>query len=116
MIDRMSGESGIGPLSPQDRSAYEKEYRQGLDLFKRALDDYSHAKNMFQKAEFKEVMEKAMRVLNETATELHRNELLAQNETISKDFSSFDQEDNSTNIAQLKKDINRARDSGLADI
>lgn len=109
MVDQASGNSGIGPLSPQEKKAYEAEYRQGLDLFQRALDDYSQSKNIFQKAEFKEVMEKAMRVLNETAGELQKKELLKHNETLSKDLAAFEGEDTSTNAAQLMKDINQAK-------
>ena len=110
MVDQV-GNSGMSPLSPQDKRAYEAEYRHGHDLFKRALDDYSHSKNMFQKAEFKEVMGKAMKVLNETAAELQRKELQQQNERISQDFASFDEQDNSTNISQLTKDLDNAKRS-----
>jgi len=110
MVDQV-GNSGMSPLSPQDKRAYEAEYRHGLDLFKRALDDYSHSKNMFQKAEFKDVMEKAMKVLNETAAELQQKELLKQNDRIAQDFACFDGQDSPTNISQLTKDIDQAKRS-----
>lgn len=111
MADQVSGNQGMGPLSPQDKRAYEAEYKQGIDLFKRAVEDYSHSKNMFQKAEFKEVMEKAMQVLNETAAELQKKELLKQNETLSKDLAAFEEQDDAVNTAQLMKDLNKAKRS-----
>ncbi|HAB99019.1 MAG TPA: hypothetical protein DCE71_04280 [Parachlamydiales bacterium] len=111
MVDQVSGNQGMGPLSPQDKRAYEAEYKHGVDLFKRALDDYSHSKNMFQKAEFKEVMEKAMQVLNETAAELKKKDLLKQNETLSKDLAAFESQDDAANTAQLMKDLNKAKRS-----
>lgn len=111
MVDQVSGNQGMGPLSPQDKRAYEAEYKHGVDLFKRAVDDYSHSKNMFQKAEFKEVMEKAMQVLNETASELKKKDLLKQNETISKDLAAFESQDDEANTAQLIKDLNKAKRS-----
>lgn len=107
MVDQISG--GVGPLSPKDRKAYEAEYKQGVDLFSRALDDYSHSKlksmEMFQKAEFKKVMEKAMQVLQETASELQKKELLKHNETLAKDLAAFEENDSATNLSQLKKDL-----------
>lgn len=111
MVDQISGDSGMRPLTPQDKRAYEAEYRHGVDLFKQALDDYSHSKNMFQKAEFKDVMEKAMKVLNETAAELQRKELLKQNDLLSQDLSTLGEKDDPTSVAQLKKDLDQAKRS-----
>ena len=72
----MADSSGINPIGPQDQRAYEIEYKHGADLFQRALDQYSKSDNPYQKAEFKDVMDQAMNVLNETAKELMRSELL----------------------------------------
>ncbi len=111
MVDQVSGNQGMGPLSPQDKRAYEAEYKHGIDLFQRALNDYSHSKNMFQKAEFKEVMEKAMQVLNETAGELKKQDLLKQNEALAKDLAAFESQDDAANTTQLMKDLNKAKRS-----
>lgn len=81
--------SGIGPLGPREQKMYEQEYKHSADLFKRALDQYNKSDNMYQKAEFKDVMDKAMQVLNETANELMRKELKKQNEQIAKDYATF---------------------------
>lgn len=80
---------GVGPLSPKDKKMYEQEYKHGADLFQRALEQYKKSDNSFQQEEFKDVMDEAMNVLNETAQALMRQELLKQNEKISKDYATF---------------------------
>ena len=106
MVDRVPGEnSGVGPVSPQDKKAYELEFKQGLSLFQRALDDYSHSENMFQKAEFKEVMEKAMQVLKETASALQKKDLLEQTGKLEKDFGVFEEQESPATMAQLQQDL-----------
>lgn len=111
MADQISGNEGMGPLSPQEKREYELEYKHGADLFKRALTDYSKSDNMFQKAEFKDVMEQAMQVLNDTAAELKRQELLNQNEQIEKDFAAFQDKDDSSSLEKLSKDLDKAKKS-----
>ena len=109
MTDQVSGNQGMGPLSPQEKKAYELEYKKGADLFKRALDDYSHSKNMFQKEEFRSVMDKAMQVLNDAAAALQRKELLNQNTVIEKDFENFQSQDNQAAIDTLITDLGKAQ-------
>lgn len=89
MVDEASG--AAGPLGPRERKMYEQEYKHGVDLFQRALTEYQKSTNQFQQAEFKSVMDKAMNVLNETASELARKELQKQNEKISQDYALFQQ-------------------------
>lgn len=79
----------IGPLGPREKKMYEQEYKHGADLFKRAMDQYTQSSNMYQQSEFKEVMDQALNVLNESAQGLMRKELLKQNEQIAKDYETF---------------------------
>ncbi|MBS0624879.1 MAG: hypothetical protein JSS32_02375 [Verrucomicrobia bacterium] len=111
MADQIQGSEGMGPLSPQEKREYELEYKHGADLFKRALDDYSKSDNIFQKAEFKDVMQQAMQVLNDTAAELKRQELLKQNQAIQKDFAAFQDKDDDASISKLSKDLDKAKKS-----
>ena len=108
----MSDVSGAGPLGPREKKMYEQEYKHSADLFKRALDQYTKSDNPYQKAEFKDVMDKAMNVLNETASELMRKELKAQNDAISKDYATFQKypEDPDT-LDKLNKDLDKAKKS-----
>jgi hypothetical protein len=108
----MDDVSGVGPLGPREKKMYEQEYKHSADLFKRALDQYSKSENPYQKEEFKGVMEKAMNVLNETAAELMRKELLKQNDLISKDYETFQQfPDDPDTIQKLNKDLDQAKKS-----
>jgi hypothetical protein len=103
----------IGP-SPREIKMYKQEYVHGANLFQKALQHYSKSDNPFQKEEFKEVMEKALHVLNETAKELKAKDLAEQNEKISKDYATFnDQPTNEKAIETLNKDLEQAKKSVL---
>ncbi|HSX11642.1 MAG TPA: hypothetical protein VLF94_08010, partial [Chlamydiales bacterium] len=70
------------------------------------------ADNMYQKAEFKSVMDKAMNVLNETASELMRQELKKQNEQIAKDYATFQKFPGDPDTQEkLSKDLDKAKRS-----
>ena len=104
---RGSGE----PLSPRDKQLYQQEFKHAADLFQRSLDQYAKSDNPYQKEEFKEVMDKAMRVLNETAQELMKNELLKQNEKIAQDWATYQQNESVDAQKQLSKDLDKAKRS-----
>jgi hypothetical protein len=108
----MSDVSGAGPIGPREKKMYEQEYKHGADLFKRALDQYTKSENPYQQAEFKGVMDKAMTVLNQTASELMRKELKAQNDTIAKDYANFQKfpKDPDT-LDKLNSDLDKAKKS-----
>ena len=102
---------GPSPMSPHDRVLYEQEYRRGVDLFQRALDQYSKADEIHKKDAFREVMDRALQVLNETARELKRGDLMTQNQKISKDLESYQNNDVDTAKNQLAQDLNQAKKS-----
>ena len=102
---------GSAPLSPRDRKMYEQEFQHAATLFQQALDSYSKSDNPYQKEEFKEVMDKAMRVLNETAQELMRKELMSQNQKIENDYASFQQDGSMGAQAKLDSDLEKAKKS-----
>ncbi len=106
----MSDVSGPGPLNPRDKKMYEQEYKQSADLFKRALDQYSKSDNPYQKAEFQDVMSRALDVLNETANELMRKELQSQSNKISQDYATFQQfPDDPDAKEKLTQDLDKAK-------
>jgi len=108
----MSDVSGAGPVGPRDKKMYEQEYKHSADLFKRALDQYTKSDNPYQKAEFKDVMDKAMNVLNETASGLMRKELKTQNDLISKDYATFQKyPGDKDTLDKLSQDLEKARKS-----
>lgn len=104
--------SGVGPIGPRERKMYEQEYKHSADLFKRALEQYGKAENPYQQNEFKDVMDKAMQVLNETAQELMRQELQKQNSQIAKDYANFQQSPKDPDtINKLNRDLDKAKKS-----
>ena len=104
--------SGVGPIGPREKKMYEQEYKHSADLFKRALDQYSKADNPYQQAEFKDVMDKAMQVLNETAQELMRQELQKQNDQIAKDYATFQNFPTDPDTKEkLTRDLDKAKKS-----
>lgn len=101
-----------GPIGPNEKKMYQQEYRHGADLFQRALDKHSKSDNPYQKDEFKDVMEKAMQVMNETAHELMRKELESQNQKIAQDYTNYKKHpDDPDTINQLKSDLDKAKRS-----
>ncbi|MBF8263521.1 MAG: hypothetical protein HW387_1186 [Parachlamydiales bacterium] len=107
----MSNVQGPGdgsiPISHHDKILYEKEYRAGVDLFQRALDQYNTADSPYKKEAFKNVMDQAMQVLNQTASALKRADLENQNQKISQSFTAL--QDQKTDAAALAKNLNQAK-------
>jgi predicted nucleic acid-binding protein len=97
------------PISRHDKMLYEQEYRRGVDLFQRALDEYGKAEEIHKKEAFREVMDRAMQVLNETARELKRADLQNQNQKIEQSYEAFQENENASNLTQnlqkAKKEI-----------
>lgn len=95
------------PINPSDKLRYEKEYLQSVDLFQRALNEYNKTDDMYKKEAFKEVMDKAMQVLNETARELKRTDLVAQNQKISQSYEELQEQ--KADAVVVSKNLNQAK-------
>lgn len=104
-IQGPGGESA--PINPRDKVLYEQEYRRGADLFQRALSEYNRADEIHKKEAFREVMDHAMQVLNDTARELKRADLLAQNQKISQSLQAM--EESASEKTELAKDLKDAK-------
>jgi len=112
MTDEVSSSGNPTPITPREQKMYEQEYKHGAQLFQKALQQYVKSDNPYQQDEFQHVMDKAMRVLNETAAELNRKALLDQNDKIEKDFAAFNNKpDDPSNFDKLNKDLEQAKKS-----
>ena len=100
-----------GTISPREKQMYEKEYQHGAALFEKALEQTCKSNYQPQKEQFREVMNKAMTVLNQAAKELKNNELIAQNKKIEKDFEAFKKDPTLDRANVLKEDLNTAKGS-----
>jgi len=104
-----SGSGDVNKISPQDRKLYEQEYKNGAKLFQETLDDYAHANSKYQKQAFKNVMDKALDVLNQSARALNEDKLLQQNAKIQKDYETFKQQDTPEAQQKLNDDLSQAK-------
>ena len=102
---------GMGPITPREKKMYEQEYKHGADLFQRALQQNNTSDNPYQKEQFGEVMDKAMQVLNETARELKRKDLMDQNKLIAQDYKAYQNNPNDQVSSKLKQDLDKAKKS-----
>jgi len=101
-------EGASSPISPRDKILYEQEYRRGVELFQRALSEYDKADEIHKKDAFREVMDRAMQVLNETARELKRSDLMDQNQKIAQSYQGLqDKEIDPSQLAQKLKEAKK---------
>jgi CHASE3 domain sensor protein len=107
--------SGTGQYcpSPEDKEVYRKEFVQGLDLFKRALDQYQSTSDdeQHKKDAFANVMKEALTVLNQTASVVCSKKAQEKEQVLQKDFNSFLKDGSSDNIDKLNSDIQQLRKS-----
>jgi hypothetical protein len=108
-VDSAGPTQGGGAVSPQDNNKlYAEEYHHGVNLFKRALNDYSTAQEVHKKDAFREVMDKALQVLNETAAGLKRQDLMEKNEKIKTDYDSYQASQKEDAKIALTNDLDQA--------
>lgn len=96
-------------ISPQDKAMYQQEYKHGVDIFKNALNEYTSAHEVHKKEAFRNVMNMALEVLNDTARGLMRKDLLAHNKAIQKDLQSYQNSQEDADKAKLISDLDRAQ-------
>ena len=104
----MSRIEGGGQINPQDLQTYRHEYKQGVDLFQRALKEYSAADEIHKKDAFREVMENALQILNDSAKAMKRTDLLQKNQQIAKDFQDLQDTGSLQAQKHLTDDLNQA--------
>jgi hypothetical protein len=109
-MSSIQGPEGFGH-TPREIREYEKEYKESAELFQEAVQHYAKSQNPYKKKEFQEVMDKALNILNETARELNRQNLLDQNAQIEKDYAKFNKSPDKKAIDQLNKDLEQAKKS-----
>lgn len=107
----MSSVGDSGSLPPRAQDLYENEYKHGAALFEKSLLHYSRSSYEPQKMAFDKVMVMALSILNETASELKRQDLIAQNEKIQNDLSKYKKDPTKDHLQALKTDIEEAKRS-----
>jgi hypothetical protein len=108
MVDPVSGD---GNISPQLQQVYKQEFMEGANLFQQSLQQYQNSNIPAQKEAFKDVMQKAMNVMNETAQLCLSKEAQKKEMKLNQDFQAFQSNDTEGNAAQLNKSINSLKRS-----
>lgn len=101
MTGPVDGESAI---PPQMRAIYKQEYTEGVNLFQQSLQDYQGAES-HKKALLKDVMNRALQVMNETARACLNKQAVAQNDKVAKDYQGYISNESPTGYNKLKTDI-----------
>lgn len=105
----MADIDNTGSVSPRQRKMYEQEYKQGADLFQRALEQATKSQNPYQKEQFDEVMAQALEVVSQAARGLKRSDLVQESEKMEKDFQVYRQDPSQAHIHTLEQDVSRAK-------
>ncbi len=95
------------PVGPTP--SYREEYLHGVDLFQRALTEYKTADEVHKKEAFRQVMDKALQVLNETAQGMKRQDLVQQNQKIAQDFQDYQHHPSTEAEDALHQDLTKAQ-------
>ncbi len=102
----MSQIGGYPEPKPEDLPVYKQQFKEGLNLFQQALEEYQKSEEFHQKNSFKEVMDKALNVLNETAIVVLKKKSSVEGQ-FEKDYKIFIHDASDENYAQLKKDLDK---------
>jgi hypothetical protein len=105
----MSEIDNTGSVNPRARKLYEQEYQHGAVLFEKALVQANKSSYAPQKEQFSGVMDMAMKVLNQSAAELKRQDLLEQNKKIAHDYKTYQSNPSKEHLDALKSDLETAK-------
>lgn len=112
MSDIEGPREGPSAPSPQDVKLYKQEYHHGVDLFQRAMEEYGKADEIHKKEAFREVMDRALHVLNDVAYALKNPQMAQQNEKIAEDFQAYQDKGDEVSKNQLAQDLRQAKKFG----
>lgn len=104
-VDMSDVQGPKGPPSPEDTYTY--QYKKSVELFENALNEYHKVgpENSEQREEFKQVMKKALHVMNEIASEVIKDKLQKEKDAkLEKDFQKFLKDHKDKNQEELEKD------------
>ena len=95
------------PPSPEDIKRYESDYQKSFNLFNKSFSEYvkpnleEHKKQMF-----KEVMDEALKVMNQTACVALKNERERNKEAeLNQDYQTFMQNPSGKNQDKIRHDL-----------
>ena len=92
------------------KATYKNEFTRGVKLFQDSLGEYEKADEIHKKAKFKDVMDKALTIMNQAArgfltTEAERKKAQEVKEEILTDYQNYLATDNKDMYNKLQGDI-----------
>jgi len=88
------------------RATYKQECAQGVNLFQQTLDAYQKSQIPAQQKEYRDVMEKALQIIHETATRCLSAELQKEEVNLEQDYKKYISSPTPENLNKLNDDLN----------
>lgn len=97
-------------VNPHEKTpSYKEEFSHSVDLFERSFHAYQDSKMDNQKLVFKDVMDKATKVMDETAPKCLSSSEKKELESLKKHYEDFLSHPESQISSSLQKDINKLK-------
>lgn len=110
MTNPVSGNSQM----PEDiKEAYKQDFKESASLFQQSLEQYKQSTIPAQQEAFKDVMKKALTIMNETAQVALSKEAQKNESKLSTQFEAFEDnpsEDNMQNLDQTLSKLQKSLD------
>lgn len=107
MVDPTSGNN-----VPQDlKHVYKQEFMEGANLFEQSFSQYQNSQIPAQKEAFKDVMKKALNVMNETAKLCLSKEAQKNEAQLNNSFEEFSSNQNPQTMQDLSKSIDNLKNN-----
>lgn len=97
--------TGIEGDTPQIRPTYKQECAQGVHLFKQTLAAYQKSDIPEQQEKYKDVMQKALLIIHETAARCLSAELQKEEINLEQDYKNYIASPTPENLNQLQNDL-----------
>ena len=95
----------IEGITPQARAIYKEECVRGTSLFQKTLQEYQKSQLDAQKEQYKDVMEKALQIIRETAAQCLNQEMQKEEMQLEKDYQQFIANPSPENLKMLNDDL-----------
>lgn len=106
MVDPASSNN----IPPDLKHVYKQEFLEGANLFEQSFSQYQNSQIPAQKEAFKDVMKKAMTVMNETAKLCLNREAQKSEAKLNESFEDFEANQNPQTMEDLSKSIKDLKD------
>ncbi len=101
---------GVGPTPEDPRAEYKQDFSKSVDLFQKSLDGYQSSQIPKQQAMYKDVMERTLQIMNETAKLCLSKSAQGQEKTLVKDYENYMSKQTPEGLQKLNTDIDNLKE------